>query len=966
MAGRDDEADAYLAAEWSYRINAAVSTALLADVLCCDRTMKRNTILLLIGLLCLVARSRASEQFLVRRLGLDQGLPQSDVHAITQSTDGFLWFATQDGLCRYDGQRLVIYRNFSPVKGQLPANGVRALHVTKSGGLIVLAGDVWLQYRPQANDFVPTQPPVGISYADPSDPQNNAPYLTTFTDSRGRFWYGTRHDGATMVDPTTRRTVTYNRRGPTERRLAADEVWTIVEDVYGRIWIGTHGGGISIVENERIIQTLLYDSDDQRSIPSNIIRTIFRDRSGVMWIGAYAGGLGIWDPSADQLKLYRWKHTSSKGEDDYVRSFATDTKGTVYVGSRTGVVFYDRLKRQFTPVISWPLEYNGSVEGLHVDRFDNLWIGTQRKGLGVLKSGSKSVRWFDGDAWRRNGQLKVISWIASIGQDTLLIGSRAEIGVMTIDDPSPTWIPVITGELLRTNPSPISNIYRIDETGELLISTDAGLFRGHLKSGFTKVECPDPNAIRPNIDYVRAVQRRGDTIYAGTWGAGIRKIHLPSWREVVLDSRAGLPNNTVYAVIPRANGSLLASSNAGILFIQPNGRIQSAGVDQGAQANEFNTGAWKILADGTVLLGGVAGFNAIAPGFGIRSGSAPRIYIYGIQVNGEQQSLRNWKPSSGLQLEPGPWNISIDFGSIATSRPAKVQYRFRMLPGDTTWTYTDVPFLSFLKLTAGQYALEIESSFGTDEWGARLVMPIVIAERPWENPWVLLGAGVFFAVVLVSSTTVVNRRQARRKIEREQLLNEERERIARDLHDDVGAGLARIVIMTDALTTRAQISQDELGRLSEMSRYVIESVRSIVWVIKTTDVSLKTTIQFIRDKADESLSDRDIALRAEIDVDLPSSPLSILKRRNIILACQEAVTNIIRHSRATQVMMKVRYTPTEIVIEFIDNGVGLKTLGNYRSNGVDNMRTRMREINGRFEIRALAEGGTHVTFTIPS
>lgn len=947
------------------RINAAVSGASPGDVLCCVPTMKRTFFFLLAVMLWSVAVAVATEQFMIRRFGLDQGLPQSDVHAITQTADGFIWIATQDGLCRFDGQRLFVYRNFSPVRGQIPANGVFALVRTDKGGLLLLAGDVWLRYRPKWNDFVTSTPPSGFVYQDPTDPRNQSLYISYFTDSRGCKWYGTRNYGAVMVDPRTNRRITFGVDQPPERRLASNEVWTITEDLYGRIWLGMHGGGIAVIDKGRIVQTMRHESDDQRTIPSDVVRTIFRDSSGVMWIGTHAGGLGIWDPRVSQVKMYRWKQTSGGGDDGYVRCFTTNSKGQLYVGTRTGVVVYDKERLNRTAVASWPIERYGAVEALHADRFDNIWVGTQRKGLGLVRSGSKSIRWFDGAEWRLGKRIRTISWIMPLGADTILLASHSVLGVTSIHDPKPQWIPIHPqGADTRGMPA-ISNIYYLKDTRELIVSSDAGLYRGWLTSGFKKVECTDADAIRPNIDYARAVNRRADTLYVGTWGGGIRKFHIPTWREAVLDSRQGLPSNTVYAVIPRADGSLVASSNAGILFIRPSGRIISAGVEQGAQANEFNTGAWSILDDGTILLGGVAGFNSIQPAFWPNSAPAPTLYISSIHINGEFRALRNWSPSDGLQLGSGPANISIEWGSIATSRPAKVQYRFRLLPNDTSWTYTDVPLLSYVQLPHGRYTLEIESSFNTEDWGARKELSIVIPARFWEEPWYLTVAGCLLVLGLVATTTAVNRRQARKRTEREILLNDERERIARDLHDDVGAGLARIVILTEELTARTQVSSADMGRLSEIARYVIESVRSIVWVIKTTDVSLRTTVLFIRDKADEALSDRGMVLHYDLVSDLPTTPLSILVRRNSILACQEAVTNIVRHSSATQTQMKVRCEPREVVIEFADDGVGLKTIGNYRSNGIDNMRTRMREIGGRFEIRALPQGGTLVTFTIP-
>ncbi len=271
----------------------------------------------------------------------------------------------------------------------------------------------------------------------------------------------------------------------------------------------------------------------------------------------------------------------------------------------------------------------------------------------------------------------------------------------------------------------------------------------------------------------------------------------------------------------------------------------------------------------------------------------------------------------------------------------------------------------FNQITTGEQQLEIESSFAVGSWGARLTIPIVVMPHFWEKWWFILLVGSSITAGVVGGTTLVNRRSAQRAVEREQLLNQERERIARDLHDDVGAGLTRIVIVADELASRGSVPGADISRISDMARTAIESVRSIVWVIKTTDTSLRNTVKFIRDKADDVLADRGIRLEFRAPEVLPVSPLSILARRNVILASQEIIANIIRHSKATAVTMAVTVERKNVLITFIDNGIGYSKVGSDHSNGIENMRVRMREVDGRFEIQRLSEGGTQITLTVP-
>lgn len=927
----------------------------------------KSSLFILATLLWVCASALSTEQFLFQRVGLEQGLPQADVQAITQSTDGFIWIATQDGLCRFDGMRIDVLRQSQQLQTRIQTNSIRNLIRLDSGNLALTSGGLWFIYRKRYHDFVPGSRPVGYKEYDPADPGYPSDVLYELTDSRGRRWRGTRTQGALRVDPKTGRTTQYARDQPSGYQLAVNEVWSIEEDSRGRIWIGTNGGGVAIVDGETISTTLVFDADNRYSIPSNIIRTIYRDGSGVMWVGTYGGGLSFWDPSRSKIQLYRWSHHTDPRENDYVRCFAVDSKGSLYVGTRTGIVRYDKRRRSREFVASWATANRsyGAVQALYVDRYDNLWIGTERNGLGILEASHGSIRWLRGPDWMINGRPIRVASFTELGRDTLAIGSIAKIAMVDIRERRPVWYkgPFVNGD--STTTQPISSIYRIEETGELVISSDIGLFRGTFRSGFQFVRCADTSATYPNVNILRLAQRMGDTLYVGTWGGGIRKFHLPSWRETVFDTRHGLPNNTVYAVIPRKDGSFLASSNAGILYITPQWKVIVYGVEQGAQASEFNTGAWRVLSDGTILLGGVNGFNALPADFTPQLRAAPSMYLHDVRIDGVQLKLANQGIGQHIQMNPGQKSLSISFGSIATSRPSTISYRYRLLPGDSTWTYTTLPFLMFNQITTGEQQLEIESSFAVGSWGARLTIPIVVMPHFWEKWWFILLVGSSITAGVVGGTTLVNRRSAQRAVEREQLLNQERERIARDLHDDVGAGLTRIVIVADELASRGSVPGADISRISDMARTAIESVRSIVWVIKTTDTSLRNTVKFIRDKADDVLADRGIRLEFRAPEVLPVSPLSILARRNVILASQEIIANIIRHSKATAVTMAVTVERKNVLITFIDNGIGYSKVGSDHSNGIENMRVRMREVDGRFEIQRLSEGGTQITLTVP-
>ncbi|MBU3678919.1 MAG: hypothetical protein FGM32_04845 [Candidatus Kapabacteria bacterium] len=930
-----------------------------------DTTMTRRILSLAFFAITMQMFLQAAEQFQFRRISLDQGLPQMDVHSITQSTDGFIWLGTQDGLCRYDGQRLDVYRGAGMGNGQLVSSHIRYLTRGSRGDVDLVSGNTWMRYRAASDDFVQIPKPPNVSVNDPSDSYYTPHQITVrFTDSHGRRWNGTRSSGAYMHDPETGRNLHFAMNAPSSARLLSNEIWSIAEDALGRVWLGTYGGGVSIIDGDKVIQTLLYDADDPKSIAGNIIRSIYRDDAGVMWVGTFGGGVCSWDPSGSLFQTFRLKHHTNLYEDEYVRAFAVDSKDQLYVSTRAGIVVMDKDRRQQRTLLSLATTSTSLdlVRALYVDRFDNVWFGTERRGVGIIRAGTSRVTWLNGPQWRPDIRCSNVFSITEVGTDTLIIGTGYSIAIVHPTKREPVWYRGPVADRPKSILKAVTSIFTIAETGELLISSELGLLRGSLKRGFSFIKCPDTNAIRPNIDVMRAANRRGDTLYVGTWGGGIRIFHLPSWRETVVDSRHGLPSNTIYAAIPLDDGGWIASSNAGIIYWRNLNAFISYGVDQGAQSNEFNTGAFMKLRDGTILLGGVSGFNVIPKKFTSMDVPPPKNYIHSITMNGAPISIRGWRPEHGVMSGPGPKNITISFSSIATSRPSSVSYRVRLLPVDTNWSYVQSPTVTYLQMPSGQYTVEIESAFRGGSWGARLSMPIDIETVIWETRWFFVASMLLIVSVPIAASRVLNRLRQRRTMEREDLLRQERERIARDLHDDVGAGLTRIVVIADSLGSKDAIERGDVSRISEMARTAIESVRSIVWVVKSTDTSLKNTVYFIRDKMGEMLADRGVDFVFQGPREWPEVSLSIIARRNIVLSCQEVATNILRHSHATSVVYSVATSGTRVSIIIEDNGLGISFDGLSYSNGLDNIRVRTRELDGTCEIVRLESGGTRVSF----
>jgi signal transduction histidine kinase len=211
--------------------------------------------------------------------------------------------------------------------------------------------------------------------------------------------------------------------------------------------------------------------------------------------------------------------------------------------------------------------------------------------------------------------------------------------------------------------------------------------------------------------------------------------------------------------------------------------------------------------------------------------------------------------------------------------------------------------------------------------------------------------------------------QRREQTERQRALEEERTRIARDLHDDLGATLTQIRFLSalesrDALvpeTNRVRMSQ-----VSEKSRAMVTSLDEIVWAVNPANDSLPSLATYLCQFAEEFLRATPIRCRLDVDESLPKTPLTSELRHNVFLVVREALNNIAKHSEATEVWLRIQFRPQLLRISIEDNGRGFLYLtSSAMGEGLANMRRRLEKIGGRFECETQPGSGTICRIELP-
>lgn len=321
----------------------------------------------------------------------------------------------------------------------------------------------------------------------------------------------------------------------------------------------------------------------------------------------------------------------------------------------------------------------------------------------------------------------------------------------------------------------------------------------------------------------------------------------------------------------------------------------------------------------------------------------------------------SWFFFEGIPIEPGErvevsWRACHAFG-----RGGLVNAVYGQLPPGTYWLRA-AAFLPGGQPTGAETSLRI------------------IVERPWyarpEASIAAVATGLVLAAFVARGMSV--RRMGRRldQVQRAHALEQERSRIARDLHDDIGAGLTEIAMQTDWVRRDVEglASPETVARAERACASAVELVRSvdaIVWAVNPANDTLDRFVPYLTHAAEQFLDAAGMAVRFDLPRQMPSVPLAGTVRHAIFLVVREAINNVVKHADARLVRLGLRIdeTPRQLVITVEDDGRGISVegaeTGQKGGAGLANMRRRIEDLGGRFAIGGRTEGGTRVECAVP-
>lgn len=954
--------------------------------------------------------------------GIEDGLPGSSVISVIQTRDGYLWLGTLYGLVRFDGLHFTsfdeantpglnssrIVKLFEDSRGDLWAGTENAgvALIKKSGevrnfdlgrgsaggSLISICEDtngvVWLltgdnQLGRYQNDKLDIAPARGCK--------------TIMVEKSGPLWMGTAQ-GLFSISKTTTNAKAFlvDQFIPVNGKLdfllagqkggfwaladgriqkykgsqrvqdlaaypwGATPVMAACEDLEGNLIVGTYGAGVYWFDSQG-----KYIHLGAGELGNGSILSLTMDREGGLWIGTNGGGL------AHVKRKMFGVLASSDGKT--VQAVSEDAKHGLWIGyNEDRVEHWDGARAQTFAVANSPYAYTKSI---FVDRAQRVWGG-------MWFAGDPCLFQFENGIFQRTFagvSLRDISAIYEDSKGTLWFGTQDGLAVWN----GRNWKRFTTRDGL-----PANDVRAIapGADGSMWIGTGAGLaqLQGETVTALRKKDglpSEDVSALLVDADGV---------LWVATRGSGLARFAKNRWTHYT--TRDGLAANSIGYLIEDGLGNLWLGSNGGLMRIPKkslndfaDGTAESincrAYVEaDGLPTRECTQGSQPAAcrtADGQLWFPTTKGLVSVNPAALKPNRFQPPVVIESIAVEGREQSKNPFRTEPAeVVLRPGQQRLEIHYTSLNVGSAAQARFRYKLEAEGQKVGWNDVGGVRsaiYTKLPPGRYHFEVTACNEDGEWNATpLALEIIVKPPFWKTWWFSTVSGIAFVVLVVALVYYFSTQKLQRElalVRQQEALERERGRIARDLHDQLGANLMQISLLGEMAETDKDLPEEvesHAEQITATARETAKALDEIVWAVNPSNDTLEGLMTYATKYAQEYFALAGLRYRLEVPRDLPDHAIAPDVRHNVFLAFKEAVNNVVKHAQATEAHVRLRFEAQRFLLEIEDNGRGPAAAAEKSGrNGLRNMRRRLEDVGGSFSMEPAPEKGTIVRLTVP-
>ncbi len=974
----------------------------------------------------------------------DKGLSQNSVYAISKDSKGFLWIGTGDGLNRYDGKDMVVFRN-TPVPSQHKLKGfsitsgiaeddhhnlwfsternlvkfhlpsktfTEIIPFTDSlhhrGNKIMVSADtlentIWFISAAKCL--------YGYNYVNKAFHQYDFPVQTgknlfqnpsAVCDKNGNIWI-TSSEGLFCFNKTSH---AWQRYHPTKKiqKIALGsfgKIWLLNEknlflfdpdshkiityenaatqqanyislasDQKGQAWVGTIDGNLHYA-SAKGRKVFLAGDINKIAGSQNILelRCLFIDTSNLLWIGTEGGGVIKLDLNPRNFNLFPSAENYTV-KALYTKSIFCDDDGKVWVGSfKKGIYIFDP-ENLIATHLNVPQNKNFSkiqdvVFSIKKDSENIYWLGYD--GCLIAYDKTNNQYFFHPIPVEASNRSPLISHI-SVEKDHLLVSSTAGLFKVTSSEQgkNASFKKILSTSIM-----------------ESMYTSDGTLWASSVYQGLLKIEEGQYNSfisLFPENGFRCLTEDKENNILWAASQAGLLAYDLSSGKYKFYDERNGLLNSYLYGVIKTGN-EIWVSTNKGIargaLSLKhgqklPEIRFNGYTQEDGLQSNEFNTGAYGISKNNVIYFGGINGVNWFLPNRIANNKNKPSVAITTLKINDSlyfNDTVAEFLQSITTTFDNNTFTIK--FIGLEFSNPAALHYKFKLDGLEKEWTVEkNAREVRYANLSPGRYVFRVTASNSDNVESDETTLEVLILPPFYSRWWFRLFVTVLIisaVIFLTQKLTEMKLKKRIRELEKQKALEDERHRISKEMHDDLGAGLTQISLISEAAKKRnsdGKFPKEELNDISSTSRQLIENVSEIIWAMNPEFDTLSSMIAYLREQLGKLLEYSGKQYYIQLPEDYADINISNLKRKNISMLMKEAVNNAIKHSNATSIYVRMSLAENNLQIEIKDNGMGFNTENISKGNGIKNYSFRAALLQGTSKVVS-KKTGTEVYFNIP-
>lgn len=1008
-----------------------------------------------------------SDDFLIKTFDSDASLSGSTVTSIAQTSDGYLWVGTYEGLTRFDGVRSVTFD--SQNTPQLSHSRIQALYIdacgtlwinTYRGGLTSYCRGVfhrewpdqaWFDYHTTMVSSTSNQvtfvtqfgdvlqrPLVGTNTAWTvlNAPRNSRPYFEC-VDRDGTLWFLARSDRRAMWVHNGK----YEELPP-GNGLDGKNLFVLAADPEGRVWAGAQGeiarwdgqqfqdmtptnlppnepfeptmlfptssGTLWILANNRLQEQIgrhlepeIKDWHGLLGPAANRTMGMHEDRAGGVWFNHYGNGLFYISPNGRQERF-----TVQEGlPDDRVGAWFEDRDGGIWLGvDRGGLV---RLsKRRFQEIGATEVVPGWPALSVCEDRNGTIWTGTSGDGLFAYKNGkllnyavSSAVsanRVFsifpqgDGSLWLsagdgedlyqfHDGQIQR-SPLGVHGVKSLLVDHSGRLWAGTKDNIG--WYTATARRIFAAADgvatSPVRALTEAPDGTVWCGADDGTLYR----CGLTNVVAFQPKDDLGARPIWSLLADSDGTIWAGTFRGGLLRFKDGKFTRFTTNM------DVITQILEDRQGRLWLGTHQGICCVEKSAldayaEGKSDTVDVVRHLNGLPTlhcsdgyqpACWSAR-DGRLWFTTAGGVVSVTPAEMAVNSLPPPVAIEELLVDGQTVPLDNGK----IVVPPGHEQFEFRFTALSFDAPEQDRFRYRIDGLDNGWVEADTRRTAdYGHLPPNHYRFHVIACNSDGVWnrdGATVEFTVLPHFYETRSFLILMSALILGSVAVGVRTAATRKyRQALSRLAQQHAIEQDRSRIAKDIHDDIGAGLTQITLLSELGRRDPLQAGAQLERISDAARDLTRAMDEIVWAVDPQRDTLASLMDYISAYSEDFLRTAGVRCRMDFPAAVPAMQIDAELRYNLFLALKETLNNVVKHAKATEVQLHFHLDSKSFTLVVEDNGHGFEAKIGEKNGvsadrlnsglGLPNLKRRLAAIGGNCTTESSLGKGTRVEMTI--